>query len=143
MSQVLLDTNVLLDVFLGRSPWLAAAAVLQANHDGRITGHVSAVTLPTIFYVVRRNSGLPEAHRVVQECLNSFEIVAVDRPAVELACTMPGPDFEDNLQAACATLARLTAIVTRDPRGYAQSAVPACTPADLLASLPAGPSSGP
>ena len=67
---VLVDINVLLDVFLNRTTWLAdSAAVVQANHDGRITIHVSAVTLPTIFYIVRRQAGIPQAQMVVDECL--------------------------------------------------------------------------
>ncbi len=67
---VLVDTNVLLDVFLNRAAWLAdSAAVLQANHDGRITAHVAAVALPTIYYVVRRQAGIPQAQAVIDECL--------------------------------------------------------------------------
>jgi len=43
---VLVDLNVLLDVFLNRAPWLAdSAAVLAANHAGRITVHVSAIAV--------------------------------------------------------------------------------------------------
>lgn len=59
MIAVLLDINVVLDVFLARSPWPAdAALVIQAGLDGRIRAHLSAATLPTIFYLVRRNADL-------------------------------------------------------------------------------------
>ena len=39
--KVLLDINVVLDVFLARDPWLAdSAAVVQAGLDGKISpGH--------------------------------------------------------------------------------------------------------
>lgn len=59
---VLADLNVLLDVFLNRTAWLAeSAAVLAANQARRITVHLSAAGLPTIFYIVRRNAGVPQA----------------------------------------------------------------------------------
>jgi hypothetical protein len=137
MTGVLLDINVVLDVFLVRAPWLAdSSAVVQAGLDGRVTAHLSAASLPTIFYLVRRNADLARAHTVVKECLKTFAIVPVDRQGLELAASLPGSDFEDNLQIACASLARLDAIVTRDPKGFAGSTVPALTPAELLARLP-------
>lgn len=138
MIAVLLDINVVLDVFLARSPWLAdAASVIQAGLDGRIRAHLSAASLPTIFYLVRRHADLDRARAVVKACLDSFEIVPVDRRDLELAASLPASDFEDNVLIAGAVLARLDAIVTRDPRGFTGSPVPALSPAELLARLPA------
>jgi len=133
---VLLDINVVLDVFLNRSEFLAdSAAVVQANHEGRLIAHVSAASLPTIFYIVRRNAGLERARLVVIECLNSFHIVPVARSTLELACTLPAPDFEDNLQMACGIEAQMDALVTRDPTGYPSSSVPVMLPAQAMAQL--------
>ncbi len=136
---VLVDINVLLDVFLNRAAWLAdSAAVVQANHDGRITIHLSAITLPTIFYVVRRQAGIPQAQTVVDECLASFRIVPVSSTTLTLARTWPGNDYEDNVQIACAVEAAVDAIITRDPRGFAGSPIPVLTPGDLVARLAGG-----
>ncbi len=89
-------------MFLARSEWLAdSASVIQAGLDGRVTAHVSAASLPTIYYLVRRNADLDKARAVVQECLRSFRILPVDREALELAAAMSASDFEDNLLAAC------------------------------------------
>lgn len=133
MTSVLLDVNVLLDVFLGRQPWLPdSAAVLLANQERRIVSYISAVTLPTIFYVVRRNASLAQAREVVGESLRSFEIIPVGRNTLELAHTLPGADFEDNLQIACAVGAGVDAIVTRDAAGFSASPLPVLTPAQLF-----------
>jgi len=56
-----------------------------------------------------------------------------------MATTLPGSDFEDNLQIACAVEARLDAIVTRNPKDFAGSPVPVLTPAELLALLAKAP----
>ena len=52
---------------------------------------------------------------------------------------MPGSDFEDNLQTACAMEAGLDAIVTRDLKGFIGSTVAPMTPADLLAQISKAP----
>ena len=130
---VLLDQNVILDAFLGREPWRAAAdAIWDANREKRIDGRVSAAALPTLFYVVRKQEDLARAHLAVANCLRSLEIVRVDCPVLEMAATLPGSDFEDNLHIACAVEARLDAIVTRNTKDFAGSPVPVLTPAELL-----------
>jgi predicted nucleic acid-binding protein len=136
---VLVDLNVLLDVFLNRTAWVAdSAGVLKANHDGRITIHVSAITFPTLFYIVRRHAGIPQALTVVDECLASFRIVAVSGSTLAMARTWAGNDYEDNIQLACAVEAGVDAIITRDPRGFTGSPIPVMTPTDLIARLTGG-----
>jgi hypothetical protein len=43
--------------------------------------------------------------------------------------------MEDNMSLACAINARLDAIVTRDPKGFAGSPIPVLSLAELLAIL--------
>ena len=134
--RILLDINVVLDVFLNRPQFVAeAAAVFRANHEGRVVAHLSAASLPTIFYIVRRNAGLEQARSVLRECVATFEIVSVGRTTVDLACTLPGSDFEDNLQIAAGMEANVGAIVTRDPTHYAHSPVIALTPSQLIGQI--------
>jgi hypothetical protein len=45
MIGILVDINVVLDVFLARTPWLAdSAAVIQAGLDSKVTAWASATT---------------------------------------------------------------------------------------------------
>ena len=80
-----------------------------------------------------------KARAGVDICLATFEIVPVGRLELEQADAMAGSDLEDNLSLACALAARLDAIVTRDPSGFAGSPIPVMTPAELLAQLPKAP----
>jgi predicted nucleic acid-binding protein len=133
--RVLLDINVLLDVFLKRDEFLSdSAAILLANRENRLVGHLSAASLPTV-YIVRRNGGRERARTAVIDCLSSFTILPVGRSTAELACTLQGPDFEDNLQVAAAVEGGLDAIITRDPAGYPNSPLPIYAPAQALAEL--------
>ena len=136
MSRAFFDTNVVLDVLLKRSPWdVDAAACWQACDEGTLLGFLTASTLTDIFYLARKQKGLDDAREAVRLCLKTFAICTVDRTALEAAIDLSGTDFEDNLQIACATLAGLDAIVTRDHQGFRDSLIPALTPAELLATL--------
>jgi predicted nucleic acid-binding protein len=137
---VLLDLNVVLDTLLEREPWRAEAdEIWNANRDGRVDAWMSAAALPTLFYVMRKQADLSLAHVAVSNCLRSLEIVPVNRATLEMATTFTGSDFEDNLHIACAVEARLDAIVTRDPKGFAGSPVLVLSPAELLARLRKAP----
>ena len=132
--KILFDINVVLDVLLARAPWVAAAQELWlACDEGRIEGYLAAVSLPTIFYVIRKAAGPAKARDAVRVCLDAFDICPVDQKSLEAAFALPGPDFEDNLQVACAAASRLDSIVSRDPRGLANPHVRVLTPADVVA----------
>jgi hypothetical protein len=84
-----------------------------------------------IYYVVRGQAGLAFARRAVSMCLRSFEICSVDRDVLEMASALPGSDFGDNLQIACAIRDGLGAIVTRDPSGFRDAPLLVLWPADV------------
>ena len=137
--RVLLDTNVVLDSLLGRTPWHAAAdAVLEASRQGRLTCFLTALTIANMFYIGRRIVGADQARNDVLRCLRSFSILAIDRAVLDAAILLPGADFEDNIQISAAGHGALDAIVTRDPSGYAASPIRALTAEQLLVEMPAG-----
>ncbi len=136
LNRTLIDTNVLLDLVLEREPWLADERDFwQALEDGHIVGCVSAAAVTDVFYIVRRAAGLAAAHAAVQHCLDIFEIIPVDRATLVQAVALPGSDFEDNVQIACATTARVDAIVTRDTTGFQAASVPVLGPANAARQL--------
>jgi predicted nucleic acid-binding protein len=137
---VLIDANVALDVILERRPWLGdSKGVWDACYQKRIKGHLVATSLTNLFYVSRRIIGTEKARAGVHIYLATFEIIPVGRLELEQADAMAGSDLEDNVSLACAINARLDAIVTRDPRGFAGSPLPVLTAAELLAQLQKAP----
>ncbi len=134
--RVLFDTSIVLDVLLNRPPWVQAARTLwQAHDEGRLTGYITATTLTNIFYIARRHTDLSRAFQAVDLCLQAFEVCPVDRQALNEARKLSGSDFEDNLQIACALLAQLEAIVTRDSTGFSASSLPVYTADQFLQQL--------
>jgi predicted nucleic acid-binding protein len=137
LVNVLFDVNLLLDVFLEREPWVAEARALWiAHHRRRVVGHIAAHGVTNLFYVARKVIGLDQAREAVRLSLQTFVVVPIGRPELELADSLPGNDNEDNLVAACASLAGLDAIITRDPKGFVGSLMPVLSPTELPARLP-------
>lgn len=134
--RLLLDTNVVLDVLLARTPWLEASQQLwQATEAGQVRGYLPASALTDLFYIVRRAADLERARQAVELCLEAFEICPIHRATLEEALALPGTDFEDNVAIACAVQGGLQGIVTRDPQGFQGSPLPVWTPTQALERL--------
>lgn len=124
--KVLLDVNVLADLFLKREAWLAdAVAIWEANRTGRIQCCALASNIDTLAYLVRRNKAEDAfAERdAVRACLKSLEILAVTADILREAVERNGADFEDDILISAAVAHAVDAIVTRDGPGFAHSPV--------------------
>lgn len=133
---VLIDTNILLDVLLDRQPWvMEASQIWTACETRRITGFIPASAMTDVFYVARRTTAIATAQIAVGLCLATFAIASVNRTVLERAVALSGHDFEDNVQLACAMVENLDAIVTRNPADFANSPISILTPAELRAQL--------
>lgn len=131
--RILLDTNVLLDVLLNRTTWATSAAqIWDMCIEGHFQGYVCASSCTDIFYIARRLTNLVRARAAVRLCLESFEICAVDHRVLVTADSMPGSDFEDNVEMACAILNDIDVIITRDPDDFKASSVRAMTTDEFL-----------
>lgn len=139
MTRVLLDTNVVLDFLLDRAPFAdAAAALWQANDDGRIEAYVSAITPVNVFYIARKLKGLETARQLVESLLLACRVCTPDRDALLSALTLPVGDFEDAVQVVSAQVEALDAMVTRDPDDYKGVKFPVFSPESLLNQLAQG-----
>jgi predicted nucleic acid-binding protein len=136
----LIDSNVLLDVFLNRPPFVREAVELlvRAEHDFR--AYVSASAVTDIYYIARKaikDSGIVQS--MLRNLLDVVQVAGVSKRDIFAALDSGCPDFEDAVQNAVAETHEFDAIVTRDPAGFAASSLPVYTPRDFLAqfSLPA------
>ena len=135
--RALLDTNVVLDWLLDRAPWAAAAQPLwDARDAGQVIAYLPASTLTDVFYIIRRAADIPTAFVAVDRRLAAFGLLPVDAALLQQARALPGNDFEDNVQIACAITAQLDLIITRDPAGFQASQIQAIEPAQISAYLP-------
>jgi predicted nucleic acid-binding protein len=136
MMRILLDTNIVLDVLLNREPFLHdSRRVWEAADEGVFDACIASFTLPTIHYICQRHGGAAAAGTAVDVCLEAFEVCALYRECILAARRMPGDDFEDNLQVACAITDFVPGIVTRNPADFAHAPIRVYTPEELLTVL--------
>lgn len=133
--RVLLDTDVLLDVGLGRVKFLtASAAVLRWAESEPGQAAVAWHSLSNISYLLR-----PNARPFIRDLLHFVEVPPTGTDAAKQATAFPMTDFEDAMQAAAALTFGAAYIVTRNATHYRQSPVPARSPAEFLAAVRAAP----
>ena len=132
--RVLVDTNVVLDVLLDRSPFAnSAAQIFDQVEQGAITGLLCATTITTLAYLAGKTAGRPGAVTQIRQLLTLFEVAPVTRAVLDGALASKMTDFEDAVQAESALQAGAEAIITRNLRDFALSPVRAHTPMQWLA----------
>jgi len=133
---VLLDTNVVLDWLFERKPWSDEARPLwDARAAGQLVMYMPASALTDIFYIGRRLTSIPEAFAAIDRVFAAFNFIHVDIQMLRQARALPGNDFEDNVQIACAYAAHLDYIVTRNTPDFMHSSVRAIEPSDIVTYL--------
>lgn len=132
--RLLVDINILLDVLAYRQPhYDASAAIWAASETGAVAGLVSANSITTLYYLLRKLSNHATALKSIKIVSQVFAIVPMDGDMIDRAIESPFPDFEDAVQHEAALKSRATAIITRDTRHFRHSAIPALTPEAFLA----------
>lgn len=134
--RVLLDLNVLIDFLLKRQPWCVEAdAIWNATHEGRLTSFVSAASLTTVFYLARKTGSHEFALNTVRLTVETLGVAPIDVDTVNVALTMVGKDFEDNVQIACAIRSDVDAIITRNPADFTASPIRVMSPTEIVEAI--------
>ncbi len=135
--RALVDTNILLDVFLQRDEFLPDSMdIWLANEQGLFTGYISAMTPVNIYYIARKTlQDKNEARNLISKILGLFEICALTKSELQDALTLPFADYEDAVQTASAKTENLDAIVTRNKNDFASATIPVYSPSEFLQLL--------
>jgi predicted nucleic acid-binding protein len=136
LKRILLDTNVVLDLFLYRQPFVAdALPIWHAHKQNQIEVYVSGITVVNLFYFARKANGQALARQAVDELLLAVKVCGTSHALFQRASQLPIADFEDAAQVAAALAEGLDAIVTRNIKDFKNSPVPVHLPADFVAHL--------
>lgn len=122
--KILLDTNIVLDVLMDRTPFADAATELFSKvEDGTIIGYLCGTTITTVYYLAVKTVGAPRAREEIKKLLGLFEVAPVNRVVLESALVADFSDLEDAVihEAACHVGAE--AIVTRNQKDFKKSRI--------------------
>ena len=136
--KVLLDTNVVLDVFLERHPFAEAAAQILARIEtSRIDGVLCTTTVTTIDYLLGQALAPEAARQTLHRLLGLFEIAPVNRSVLEQALQSGITDFEDAVLEQSAHLVSADAITTRNLKHFRKASITVFDPQELLSVIDA------
>lgn len=134
--RVLLDTNVLLDFFLSRQPFLQDAQSIFAHQKaGGFTGYIRSITVVNLYYIAKKILGDTQARIIIQSTLLMFRVIPSNHSLLNSALLLSTSDYEDAVQANSALIVKLDAIVTRDLKDYKNSPIAVYDPATFLQKI--------
>ena len=134
-KRIFLDTNVVLDLVLGRSEFLSEAKhIFELNSNGDIDLFVSSLTLANVSYIAKRNGKDP--FFVIRKLLDWLSVIDLQTRFFHQTLTSAFKDFEDGLQYFCASsIQGLDIIITRNKKDFQSSIIPVLTPAEFVKTL--------
>lgn len=131
--RVMVDLNVILDVFQNRAGWVTASAgVCALCAEGKDVGFVSPHALTTIYYIVRKHGGKALADKAIDWMLSVFKVARCGEAEFRAARNGDIDDFEDAVVAASAQAEKCEAIITRNTAHFAASPVPPLAPSTWI-----------
>lgn len=135
--KVLIDTNVILDAVISRTPHhVFAEKLFLLIAEDKLNAFITASSVTDIYYLLHKHlHNENQEKQVLLKLFNLFEVLDVTGSDCEKALRMPMSDYEDALLAACAKRRKLDLIITRNLKDFAESPVKAIAPADFLTNF--------
>ncbi len=136
MKKLFIDTNILLDLLLTRTPHFEAAARLFSFiESGKARGFVSALTFANLHYMLRQAFSETETLKQLRKVRVLLQIVPISEKIVDHSLASEFKDFEDALQNYTVLENDLDCLITRNKRDFKRSAIPLYTAEEYLSAL--------
>ena len=136
MINILLDTNIILDLLAAREPFYAEAAELFSLADKKLIKlSVSALSLANIHYILSKFTNDQEARKILRNFKVIVSVLPLDEKIVDLALNSDFKDFEDSIQYFTAIENAQKLIVTRNKSDFKHSKIPIMTAGEFIKSL--------
>ena len=133
---ILLDTDILIDTALDRSPHSEPASeLLDRIEYGAESAFVGWHSISNFYYIVAPARAGVSARDFIVELTRFVSVANTDTEAIRYAVGLPMADFEDAMQVAAARACGARHIVTRNVRDYERSPIPAVNPQEAIRML--------
>ena len=131
---VFIDTNILIDLLSQREPHnVEALEIFKLMYDGKCQIFVSSISVLNTVYTLTNTYKLKKVLESVDQTTKELNFIPASKSAFQKAFTSGFQDFEDAVQYFSALEAgNIDYIITRDKKGFAQSAIPVLTPYQFI-----------
>lgn len=134
--KVLIDTNVILDVLYKREGFYEdSLKIWKLCETRKIDGYISALSIPNIVYILRRELDPEKTLEVINNINLVFKIYDLKSEIIMQAAEKKTKDYEDALQMVTAQKLKASFIVTRNIKVFTGSKIIAVKPSELLERL--------
>lgn len=131
--KILVDTNIILDVLCNRPDFVEASSkVWKFCEVHKIEGYISALSIPNIVYILRKELTPQRTQQLIQQITMIFEVIDLKATDLKNAAEMYSSDYEDAIQMCQAKRLEADFIVTQNIRDFKDSKVLALKPSELL-----------
>ena len=136
MTKILVDSDVILDLFLSREPHHRVAveffSYLDLNRK-QIDAFTSALVIANVAYILQKIKTKKYALSKIRELRKILSVATITQNVIDQALNRPHKDFEDSIQYHSALEAGLPIIVTRDSSDFISGELQVLTPQEFLA----------
>lgn len=114
--KTLIDTNVILDALLKRSPFdVDAYSILKLADEKKINAHIAAFSITDIYYFISKKLVHEDGIKAIKALFNIMNVVSISKQDIEKAMSFAEfKDLEDALQMRCLKKIKGDFIITRD-----------------------------
>lgn len=137
MKRAFLDTNILLEVLLGRRESVQCSEILQAGVDGEVVLCASMLTFANVAYVLKQQKiSREDLYKAMRYMEQMIQVLPMEPEQLHETLLHEVRDFEDMLQYQCAVAAGCDCLVTINIRDFVPyCTLPLYTPDDFLDEL--------
>ena len=137
MQNLLIDTNIVLDLLAKREPYYTDSAHLFSLADKEnIKLSVNALTFANTNYILSKLLSVLEARDVLGKFRVLVSVLPLNDKIIDLALNDSNfPDFEDGLQYYTALENNQNFIISRHLKGFRKSVIPVMTAEQFCATI--------
>ena len=133
MIKVFVDTDVVLDLFLDRQPYMEhSAKIFQLASNGVINLFTSVTTFTNSFYILSKLTTITEARKKLIFLESRITSLNTGHDIIKQALHSKFQDFEDAVQHFTAKNNNMDILVTRNLKDYKYASLPVQLPEIFL-----------
>ena len=135
--KVFVDTNLFIDILLGREPFLeASATIYRLCENDLVEGMIAPITVNNVYYICRKARNIDEIKAFLADLSMVFDIAVMDERSIAKANRIPIKDYEDALQYAMALQNGCRYLITRNTKDFKKlSKIEVVTPEAFIATI--------
>ena len=135
---LLIDTNVLLDMVFTRNDYEKAMTLFKVIRESNSRAFVSASAVTDLFYIIRREThDTAKTYSIMENIFKLIEVVSVTERDIYTAFTKQWKDFEDCVQYTVAERNDMDYFVTSNQKDFEDGAIMVVSPEKCVEILTA------